>query len=53
MGRQPASYKGRRSRLTKHMLEILQYALKYPTPQHNIGTDKVSQDAVKRLAAPT
>ncbi len=44
-------YKGRRIRLTKRMLEALQYALKYPKIWHNIGTDKASLEAVKRLEA--
>lgn len=31
------------------MLEALQYALKYPKVYHDIGTDKASREAVKRL----
>jgi hypothetical protein len=44
-------YQGRRIRLGKHMLSILEYALKYPKHWHNIGQDKSSRDAIKRLEA--
>jgi hypothetical protein len=33
------------------MLSILQYALKYPRLWHDIGQDKTSRDAIKRLEA--
>jgi len=45
------NYQGRRIRLGKHMLSILQYALKYPRLWHDIGQDKASRDAIKRLEA--
>jgi hypothetical protein len=45
------SYKGRRIRLSKRMRETLEFATGFPTLWHNIGQDKASQSAIKRLEA--
>jgi hypothetical protein len=45
------NYKGRRIRLTKRMFETLESATKYPKLWHNIGTEKASRDAIKRVEA--
>lgn len=47
------TYKGRQIRLTQEMIEILDYATKYPKPRswHNIGKDDASKKAIKRLQA--
>jgi hypothetical protein len=47
------TYQGRRIRLTQRMVEILDYATKYPKPNswHNIGHDDASKKAVERLRA--
>jgi hypothetical protein len=44
-------YKGRRIRLTPRMVEILDYATRYPKPGtwHNIGRDEASRKAIERL----
>jgi hypothetical protein len=33
------------------MFETLEFATKYPKLWHNIGTEKASRDAIKRLEA--
>jgi hypothetical protein len=47
------TYKGRKIRLTPRMIEILEYATRYPQPRswHNIGRDEASGKAIARLEA--
>jgi hypothetical protein len=47
------TYKGRRTRLTPRMVEILDYATKYLKPKswHDIGRDEASRTAIARLEA--
>jgi hypothetical protein len=46
-------YKGRRIRFTQRMVEILDYATKYPKPASwlSIGRDEASRKAIERLEA--
>jgi hypothetical protein len=46
-------YKGRQIRLSQRMVEILDYATRYPKPSswHNIGRDEASRKAIERLEA--
>jgi hypothetical protein len=46
-------YKGRQIRLPQRMVEILDYATRYPKPAswHNIGRDEASRKAIARLKA--
>jgi hypothetical protein len=47
------TYKGSQIRLTERMIEILDYATKYPKPAswHNIGRHEASRKAIERLEA--
>jgi hypothetical protein len=43
------TFQGRKIRLSRRVLESLQYALTYPKIYHDIGTDKASVKAIQRL----